>query len=87
MRVSPFGSPRPAGDSRPRSRRGPRVKPFTPDPAGPPACQLINGMETTMLTDQTQWSLGRGKPLVPLRWQATSMDFYSASQQLTLRST
>ena len=24
-----------------------------------------------MLTDQTRWSLGRGKPLVPSRWQAT----------------
>jgi hypothetical protein len=24
-----------------------------------------------MLTDQTQWSLGHGKPLVPSRWQAT----------------
>jgi hypothetical protein len=26
-----------------------------------------------MLTDQTRWSLGRGKPLVPSRWQATYM--------------
>jgi hypothetical protein len=25
-----------------------------------------------MLTDQTRWSLGRGNPLVPSRWQATS---------------
>ena len=24
-----------------------------------------------MLTNQTRWSLGRGKPLVPSRWQAT----------------
>ena len=24
-----------------------------------------------MLTDQTRWSLGHGKPLVPSRWQAT----------------
>jgi hypothetical protein len=32
---STFGRPWPAGDSRPRSRRGPRVKPFTPDPSGP----------------------------------------------------
>jgi hypothetical protein len=24
-----------------------------------------------MLTDQTRWSLGRGNPLVPSRWQAT----------------
>jgi hypothetical protein len=33
--VSPTAGPWPAGDSRPRSRRGPRVKPFTPDPSGP----------------------------------------------------
>jgi hypothetical protein len=26
-----------------------------------------------MLTDQTRWSLGRGKPLVPSRWQATGL--------------
>jgi hypothetical protein len=32
--VSPAAGPWPAGDSRPRSRRGPRVKPFTPDPSG-----------------------------------------------------
>jgi hypothetical protein len=25
-----------------------------------------------MLTDQTRWSLGHGKPLVPSRWQATT---------------
>ena len=24
-----------------------------------------------MLTDQTQWSLGHGNPVVPSRWQAT----------------
>jgi len=24
-----------------------------------------------MLTNQTRWSLGHGKPLVPSRWQAT----------------
>jgi hypothetical protein len=33
--VSPSAGPWPAGDSRPRSRRGPGVKPFTPDPFGP----------------------------------------------------
>jgi hypothetical protein len=27
-----------------------------------------------MLTDQTRWSLGHGKPLVPSRWQATPVD-------------
>jgi len=31
----PMAGPWPAGDSRPRSHRGPRVKPFTPDPIGP----------------------------------------------------
>lgn len=40
--VSPAAGSWPAGDSRPRSRRGPEVKPFTPDPSGPsetrPAC-------------------------------------------------
>ncbi len=29
-----------------------------------------------MLTDQTRWSLGRGKPLVPSRWQATEGDSF-----------
>ena len=33
-------APWPAGDSRPRSRRGPRVKPVTPDPCGPSGGQL-----------------------------------------------
>ena len=33
--MSPTAGPWPAGDSRPRSRRGPKVKPFTPDPPGP----------------------------------------------------
>jgi hypothetical protein len=33
--VSLTAGPWPAGDSRPRSRRGPGVKPFTPDPSGP----------------------------------------------------
>lgn len=28
-----------------------------------------------MLTDQTRWSLGHGKPLVPSRWQATLSDY------------
>ena len=32
---------------------------------------MTNRKETTILTDQTRWSLGRGKPLVPSRWQAT----------------
>jgi hypothetical protein len=31
----PAVRPLAAGDSRPRSRRGPGVKPFTPDPSGP----------------------------------------------------
>jgi hypothetical protein len=33
--ASPAAGLWPAGDSRPRSRRGPGVQPFTPDPAGP----------------------------------------------------
>jgi hypothetical protein len=33
--VSSAAGPWPAGDSRPRSRRGPGVKPFTRDPSGP----------------------------------------------------
>jgi hypothetical protein len=28
-----------------------------------------------MLTNQTRWSLGHGKPLVPSRWQATEGRF------------
>jgi hypothetical protein len=39
---------------------------------------LTNRKETTMLTDQTRWSLGHGKPLVPSRWQATHRQGRSA---------
>ena len=35
-----------------------------------------------MLTDQTRWSLGRGKPLVPSRWQATVHHTVNADRPL-----
>ncbi|MGH3710997.1 MAG: DDE-type integrase/transposase/recombinase [Pseudonocardiaceae bacterium] len=33
---------------------------------------MTNREDTTMLTNQTRWSLGHGNPLVPSRWQATT---------------
>ncbi len=39
-----------------------------------------------MLTDQPRWSLGRGKPLVPSRWQATSVDAPGARVASWLRA-
>ena len=54
---SSSGRPWPAGDSRPRSRRGPRVKPSTPDPASPSG---RDPLASAILTAQQQSGGGVG---------------------------
>jgi hypothetical protein len=50
--------PWPAGDSRPRSRRGPGVKSFTPDPSGPSRPDLV---AIVMITAQGSMRGGAGR--------------------------
>jgi hypothetical protein len=55
------------GDSYRRRRKPSTTRKLTPTPV----YRLTNKTEAAMLTDQTRWSLGHGKPLVSSRWQAT----------------
>jgi hypothetical protein len=53
----------PAGDSRPRSRRGPGVKPFTPDPSGPSRSDAHVTVTISLIIDvhrsRTDWDAQR----------------------------
>jgi hypothetical protein len=54
----PAAGPWPAGGSRPGSRRGPGVKPFTPDPSGPSGRARLT---TVMITAQRLIRGGAGR--------------------------
>jgi hypothetical protein len=56
--VPSTAGPWPAGVSRPRSRRGPGVKPFTPDPSGPSGGDLL---ATVTITTQGLMRGGAGR--------------------------